>query len=447
MLDKLQEQKIIDTFLKENGVQIQEAVCRELNNIETSLKKKIVDVNEKIDKKLNALEEKVEETPKIYNFGSIEKPTNKIVHSAFEKVIKILSAQKRIDKNIMLVGECASGKSSLCKDIAEYLKLPFYPMSVGLQTTKSDLLGFINAHGEYITTPVRQAFENGGVLLLDEFDATHAGVVTILNSMLANGVCSFPDKIVKKHENFICLVACNTYGKGGSLEYIGRNRLDMATLDRFITVQVDYDEYLEDQLTKNSAWTKIIRLMRKNIKTHGLKMVVSPRASLQGADLLEAGFDIEDVINMCIIKGANADVKNKLLKNIDLAHFSREVKKEPKKSKVNANKPAKIKIDFDAGTYSVSNLVDDTAITASVDWDGIFTVYIGLNYNWDPALKATEIYLNSGTGKIVLPNDTKIITNFITNLEDFSHTLSSLEQDIEFDITFKNTSKKIFWEA
>lgn len=447
MLDKLQEQKIIDTFLKENGVQIQEAVCRELNNIETSLKKKIVDVNEKIDKKLNALEEKVEETPKIYNFGSIEKPTNKIVHSAFEKVIKILSAQKRIDKNIMLVGECASGKSSLCKDIAEYLKLPFYPMSVGLQTTKSDLLGFINAHGEYITTPVRQAFENGGVLLLDEFDATHAGVVTILNSMLANGVCSFPDKIVKKHENFICLVACNTYGKGGSLEYIGRNRLDMATLDRFITVQVDYDEYLEDQLTKNSAWTKIIRLMRKNIKTHGLKMVVSPRASLQGADLLEAGFDIEDVINMCIIKGANADVKNKLLKNIDLAHFSREVKKEPKKSKVNANKPAKIKIDFDAGTYSVSNLVDDTAITASVDWDGIFTIYIGLNYNWDPALKATEIYLNSGTGKIVLPNDAKIITNFITNLEDFSHTLSSLEQDIEFDITFKNTSKKIFWEA
>lgn len=447
MLDKLQEQKIIDTFLKENGVQIQEAVCRELNNIETSLKKKIVDVNEKIDKKLNALEEKVEETPKIYNFGSIEKPTNKIVHSAFEKVIKILSAQKRIDKNIMLVGECASGKSSLCKDVAEYLKLPFYPMSVGLQTTKSDLLGFINAHGEYITTPVRQAFENGGVLLLDEFDATHAGVVTILNSMLANGVCSFPDKIVKKHENFICLVACNTYGKGGSLEYIGRNRLDMATLDRFITVQVDYDEYLEDQLTKNSAWTKIIRLMRKNIKTHGLKMVVSPRASLQGADLLEAGFDIEDVINMCIIKGANADVKNKLLKNIDLAHFSREVKKEPKKSKVNANKPAKIKIDFDAGTYSVSNLVDDTAITASVDWDGIFTIYIGLNYNWDPALKATEIYLNSGTGKIVLPNDAKIITNFITNLEDFSHTLSSLEQDIEFDITFKNTSKKIFWEA
>ena len=447
MLDKLQEQKIIDTFLKENGVQIQEAVCRELNNIESSLKKKIVDVNEKIDKKLNALEEKVEETPKIYNFGSIEKPTNKIVHSAFEKVIKILSAQKRIDKNIMLVGECASGKSSLCKDVAEYLKLPFYPMSVGLQTTKSDLLGFINVHGEYITTPVRQAFENGGVLLLDEFDATHAGVVTILNSMLANGVCSFPDKIVKKHENFICLVACNTYGKGGSLEYIGRNRLDMATLDRFITVQVDYDEYLEDQLTNNSAWTKIIRLMRKNIKTHGLKMVVSPRASLQGADLLEAGFDIEDVINMCIIKGANADVKNKLLKNIDLAHFSREVKKEPKKSKVNANKPAKIKIDFDAGTYSVSNLVDDTAITASVDWDGIFTIYIGLNYNWDPALKATEIYLNSGTGKIVLPNDAKIITNFITNLEDFSHTLSSLEQDIEFDITFKNTSKKIFWEA
>lgn len=45
-------------------------------------------------------------------------------------------------------------------------------------------------------------------------------------------------QMIKQHENFICMVACNTYGTGGDLNYIGRNRLDVATLDRFIVLEV-----------------------------------------------------------------------------------------------------------------------------------------------------------------------------------------------------------------
>lgn len=166
----------------------------------------------------------------------MQKPNNKAVHKDFYKVLKVLESTKRIQKNIMLVGPTGSGKTVLCDNIAEALKLKFYPMSVGLQTTKSDLLGYMNANGIYVSTPIREAFENGGVLLLDEFDSTNANTVTILNSMLANSICSFPDKIVSKNDNFICMIACNTYGRGGSIEYIGRNRLDTATLDRFVTI-------------------------------------------------------------------------------------------------------------------------------------------------------------------------------------------------------------------
>ena len=207
--------------------------------------------------------------------------------------------------------------------IAKTLKLPFYPMSVGMQTTKSDLLGFINATGQYMTSCVRQAYENGGVLLLDEFDSAHAGVITILNSLLANGHCSFPDKIINKHKDFVCVVACNTYGTGANLDYIGRNRLDGATLDRFIVVDVDYDPKLEKRLTKNKEWYDTISKIRKNADSNGLKIIISPRACMDGADLLDAGFSPKEVLKMVVFKGSSEDVVSKLLKGVSL-NFGKE---------------------------------------------------------------------------------------------------------------------------
>ena len=254
---------IAETIMNDTAGQLKEIVAEKINDIEKEANKKIDKFTKEINSKMEDLEQRVKEVPISFNFNNKKiDDGDRLVHSAFETVMKVLESAKRINKNVMLVGGAGSGKSSLCKDVADALELDFYPMSVGIQTTKSDLLGFINAKGDYVTSPIRQAFENGGVLLLDEFDATHAGVVTILNSLLANDVCSFPDKIVHKNEKFICIVACNTYGRGGSIEYIGRNKLDSATLDRFVVVNVDYDDRLEGLLTRNETWVNIIRKMR-----------------------------------------------------------------------------------------------------------------------------------------------------------------------------------------
>lgn len=287
-------------------------------------KSQLVDLNNYIDSMKGT-------APLVVTLGDVKKPKKTLVHSAFDKVVKVLTSARRKEKNIMLVGGAGGGKTHLASTIAEALKLPFYPMSVGLQTTKSDLLGFINAQGNYVTTPIRQAYENGGVLLLDEFDAAHAGVVTILNSLLANGHCSFPDKIVQKHKDFVCLCACNTYGKGATMEYVGRNRLDSATLDRFIIIDVGYDSKLEDKLTDNKDWYKIIKKLRHNAEKSGTKIIISPRASMDGADLLDAGFTIKDVLDMVVFKGVTEDVKDLLLKGIDLKNLSIVDEPTPKK--------------------------------------------------------------------------------------------------------------------
>lgn len=316
--EKTTVERMAELLLESSFGDVESKVNEKLDNLNTSFEAKIDGLKTELQEKIKTLECISQDTPLQINIGTVEMPKKKLVHSQFLKVLNILKSQKRIQKNIMMVGEAGSGKTQLACDIAEALKLKFYPMSVGLQTTKSDLLGFINAHGEYITSPVREAFEKGGVLLLDEFDSTHAGVVTIINSLLANGHCSFPDKIIEKHKDFICLVACNTYGHGANIDYVGRNRLDGATLDRFIVVDVGYDKKLETSLTANKHWHKIIEQIRKNVQKQGIKLIVSPRASMNGADLLDAGFSYDEVLDMCIFKGADVDVRTKCMEGVSL---------------------------------------------------------------------------------------------------------------------------------
>lgn len=317
----MEKDEILKLLLADTFKSFESLATEKMDAIQTSFEARLDGLKTQLNARISDLTAVVEEKPLVINFGTVESPKKQAIHSAFPKILNIIKSQKRNPKNIMLVGEAGSGKTHLCSMIAESLGLKFYPMSVGLQTTKSDLLGFVNAQGNYVTSPIREAFEKGGVLLLDEFDSAHAGVVTIINSLLANGHCSFPDKIVTKNDHFICLVACNTYGHGANIDYVGRNRLDGATLDRFVVVNVGYDVKLEKILTGNDQWHRIIEKIRSNIKKQGIKMIVSPRASMNGADLLDAGFKIEEVLDMVIFKGASEDTRLKAMQDINLDEY------------------------------------------------------------------------------------------------------------------------------
>lgn len=220
------------------------------------------------------------------------------VHRETEWLIKLLQRPR----HALLTGPAGSGKTTCAEKVAEALGLSFHPMSVGPETMKSDLLGFIDANGNYHTTQVREAFERGGLLLLDEIDAGNGASMTILNSLLSNGYCSFPDGVVQRHPDFRCIAAANTFGRGADRLYVGRNQLDAATLDRFVVRAFDYDEELERRLAGNDEWVNRVQEVRAIASDLKLRVVVSPRASIIGAGMLEDGFSQEDVEESCIFK-------------------------------------------------------------------------------------------------------------------------------------------------
>ena len=61
------------------------------------------------------------------------------------------------------IRNCNACDPAYGEGVAKALGLAFYFISVGLQTSKSDLVGYMSATGAYVTTHLRQAYEFGGV--------------------------------------------------------------------------------------------------------------------------------------------------------------------------------------------------------------------------------------------------------------------------------------------
>lgn len=243
------------------------------------------------------------------------------MHRNYESLLK-LTAQKW---PIMLVGSAGTGKTYAAEKVAEGLGLNFYAISVGSQTSKTDILGYMSATGDYIGTQFREAYEHGGVFLMDEIDAGNSNVLIVINAALSGHFCPFPDKMVEKHPDFYFIGAANTYGTGSDRMYVGRNQIDAATLDRFIVVDWDVDEDLEAHLVAHfdfgKQWHKVVKAARKMVNDGGYRIVVSPRATIKGAMMLSLGKSFEDVVDSVLCAHAGPDQKV-MLKNIAKEHWS-----------------------------------------------------------------------------------------------------------------------------
>ena len=164
---------------------------------------------------------------------------------------------------IYLYGPTGTGKSFVVSQIAEELKLNFH--LINSPQDSFQLLGYRDAHGNYHSTPYREAYEKGGIFFLDELDNSPEEVLVCINSHIGSNFADFPDKKVKKHEKFRFISAGNTKGRGESTLYSARNRIDESTLNRFVIFDFNFDSDLELKLVNNNEkfYRKFLTLRSK----------------------------------------------------------------------------------------------------------------------------------------------------------------------------------------
>lgn len=226
-----------------------------------------------------------------------------VLHEKFETVLKFVAN----DEPVFLTGPAGSGKNVLCKQVAKALGLNFYFTNAVTQEYK--LTGFTDAMGNYQETQFYKAFTQGGVFMLDEMDASIPEVLVILNAAIANRYFDFPAPIgyVEAHPDFRVIAAGNTTGHGANFEYVGRNQLDGASLDRFAIVKIDYDSRIEDSVANNDRELSVFcRDFRKAANKSGLNIIVSYRAIGRLAKMLQL-LNLDEALETCLLKGIEKD--------------------------------------------------------------------------------------------------------------------------------------------
>jgi hypothetical protein len=238
-------------------------------------------------------------------------------HCMFDTLLAMVIASREPGGQMpMIVGPAGGGKTTACEHVATALGLPFY--SDGALFSEHKLTGYKDGAGHYHITSFRQAFEHGGVYLMDEADRSDASVPVVLNSALANGFMAFPDRAepVRRHRDFVPLIAANTYGRGADRLYVGANQLDGATTDRTVALNWDYDEVLERALTGDDAWVAYVQAARASAWKHKVRHIISPRASMGGAALRRVGLPFDLVTEAAIWKGLDVEQRNRIIADI-----------------------------------------------------------------------------------------------------------------------------------
>lgn len=238
-----------------------------------------------------------------------------IQHYQFELVLKTIAS----GVNLAMTGTAATSKTTMAIQAATALGksyMLFRPMH-----SPSQAEGYNSATGEYIQSNLYRAHKAGMVAIFDEFDASDPAITLVINSLLDNKTFTYPNGETVCNPDFQVVCTMNTKGTGSDRKFVGRNRLDAATLDRFVVLEVERDLSLEAniigiveaQKTLNikggriseptaDDWLKIVREERETYSKSHPDKIVSMRAVRDGWKLLQAGIGLSWTTKMCVTK-------------------------------------------------------------------------------------------------------------------------------------------------
>lgn len=206
--------------------------------------------------------------------------------------------------NLFLTGDAGTGKSTVASSVAEALGLPFHSLNCSGGLTEGALVGrmtpnLTNGEMTYTPGPLVKSFRDGGVFLLDELDAADENVLLALNTLADANVWHAPNgETIHRNPDHILMAAGNTFGTGASRIFSGRNQLDGAFLNRWLTVTVDYDTDLETSLCATREIAERIQSARVQIRARNLRRWLTTRDILKADALVgQVGLTVREALN------------------------------------------------------------------------------------------------------------------------------------------------------
>lgn len=227
-----------------------------------------------------------------------------------------------------LVGPAGTGKSTLAMDAcAELFGVPkddfkfnehFAQISFSPDTTSGEMVGRCDINGVFHRSEVVRVFAEGGLILFDEIDNADASMLVKLNTAIANGTFATPEGLVRRNKNTVIVCTANTYGTGPDAMYVGRTRLDAATLDRFVcsTIEVDYDVKLEKKLAhylpaeKREWLNNFVKSVRNEIKEKHFRRLCSTRFVINAVRWFNQGKESSFIRDRFLIGWTDAEKSN-----------------------------------------------------------------------------------------------------------------------------------------
>lgn len=242
-----------------------------------SLKQKEAEINELLDKyekeQIEAERLKyLEDSKKLgFKFTDLE-PEDKL--------------RKTIDsgiKNIWMVGPAGCGKSTMARNVATDMDLPYLCISCGIGTSATEFIGYKYPTRE--STRFGEFYAKPSIILIDEITALDPAVAQILNAALANDEIETTTGLVHRHPECIIIATSNTFGFGCDRQYVANNQLDASTIDRFIggIVEVTYSAKYESRYDKEVV--EYVNSLRKFISEQNIRKVCSTRMIQAGHNL------------------------------------------------------------------------------------------------------------------------------------------------------------------
>jgi len=238
--------------------------------------KKLMETRKKLEKELEEQKCKAEEEAKMIDMSKLEPEA---------QLKKIIEAGIR---NVWMVGPAGCGKSTMARNVAKELDVPYLCISCGIGTSATEFVGYKYPNRE--STKFAEYYAKPSIILIDEMTALDPAVGQVLNAALANGEIETTTGLVCRHPECIIIATSNTFGNGASRQYVANNQLDASTIDRFIggIIEVNYSVAYESQYDTdvvNYVWK-----LREIIKECNLRRIASTRMIQSGHVMKKAYF-------------------------------------------------------------------------------------------------------------------------------------------------------------